>query len=424
MLFVLAAALATAISAGLAYRGVRTALESEFESRLEHLAAAAQITANDVHEIRLLGDDANAYLDVQTQLNTLRAATSVENVSLIDSTTVARFDAESRLHEGVRSALDSLAHSALARALAGRPAVSPPYDRDGVTLRAAFAPVRNPAGSVAGVVAVEARPAYLRTLDELRGRLGGIALGTVLAIALLALLLARQALSAARLERRLSRAENLAAMGRLTATLAHEIKNPLAIIRGSAQRLQKLDPESQRMAEFVIEESDRLSRTVGRYLQFARGEDPALETGDAVRTLEATLDLLEGEAGARGIAVERVGAFPAVARVGLDSESLKQLYLNLALNALEAMGKGGRLRVGCAERAGRIEVTFADDGPGMPREVLEKAGSPFFTTKVTGSGLGLFLARRLARSAGGSLEIVSPPGGGTTCTIRLPRRKD
>src|SRR5207253_178711 len=137
ILFVFAAALATAISAGLAYRGVRTALESEFESRLEHLAAAAQLTAGDVREIRLLGEDANAYLDVQTQLNTLRAATSVENVSLIDSAAVARFDAESRLREGVRSPLDSLAHPALARALAGRASVSPPYERDGVVLRAA-----------------------------------------------------------------------------------------------------------------------------------------------------------------------------------------------------------------------------------------------------------------------------------------------
>jgi signal transduction histidine kinase len=427
VLFVFAAAAAIAISAALAYRGVRIALESDLAGQLVHLAGVPQVTAGDVREIRLLGDEANAYLDVQTQLSTLRAATAVKNVSLTDSAGVVLFDAESRTREGETSPLDSVAPRTFAAARGGATGVSPPYTRDGVTLRAGYAPILSErrGGHPVGFIAVEAQPSYLRTLDELQSRLVAIALVTVLAIGLLALLLARQALSAARLERRLSRAENLAAMGRLTATLAHEIKNPLAIIRGSAARLEKLDPEAQRMAGFVIEESDRLSRTVARYLQFARGEeDPAAETGDAVRTLEATLDLLEGEARARGIAVERVGAFPAAARVGLDNESLKQLYLNLALNALEAMGKGGRLRIGCAERGGKVEVTFADDGPGMAPEVLEKAGNPFFTTKAGGSGLGLFLARRLARSAGGELTIRSPEGGGVTCQVRLPRRKD
>ena len=109
--------------------------------------------------------------------------------------------------------------------------------------------------------------------------------------------------------------------------------------------------------------------------------------------------------------------------MALDNESLKQLYLNLMLNALEAMGKGGTLRVGAAERGGRLEVSVADSGPGMPPEVLKRVGSPFYSTKSTGSGLGLFLARRLAQSAGGELKITSEPGRGTTCTVRMPKRR-
>jgi signal transduction histidine kinase len=291
-------------------------------------------------------------------------------------------------------------------------------------LRAGFAPVRDETGRVLGAVAVELSPAYLPVVARLGRTLLLIAVATMLAVLLLAAIVVRGAWSAARLERRLSRAQNLAAMGRLTATLAHEIKNPLAIIRGSAQRLGRLEPEARRMADFVVEETDRLSRTVARYLDFARGSDVGgvAETGDAAVALDATLDLLEGELRAREVTLERTGRLET-APVALDEESLKQLYLNLILNALEAMPQGGHLAVRLAERAGRIEVGIADDGAGIPAGTLKRLGSPFFTTRATGSGLGLFLVQRLAESAGGELKIQSEVGRGTTCTVRFPMKR-
>jgi signal transduction histidine kinase len=109
--------------------------------------------------------------------------------------------------------------------------------------------------------------------------------------------------------------------------------------------------------------------------------------------------------------------------VRLDSESLRQVYLNLLLNALEAMPEGGRLEVAVAEARGQVEVTIADSGAGIPAETLRGLGQPFATTKAQGSGLGLFLTRRLLESAGGSLEIESAVGKGTRCTVRLPRSR-
>jgi signal transduction histidine kinase len=97
--------------------------------------------------------------------------------------------------------------------------------------------------------------------------------------------------------------------------------------------------------------------------------------------------------------------------------------LNLILNALEAMPDGGTLTLGIAEHGGRIEVTLSDTGSGIPEDALKRLGSPFFTTKARGSGLGLFLTRRLVQSAGGELEIRSEVGRGTTCQVRWPRRK-
>jgi two-component system sporulation sensor kinase A len=177
------------------------------------------------------------------------------------------------------------------------------------------------------------------------------------------------------------------------------------------------------MADFVIEESDRLSRTVARYLQFAKGGDEMAEEGDALAALEQTLALLEGELRARHVVLERKGAGRGTAAVSLDNESLKQVYLNLILNALEAMPEGGRLTIEESAAPGRFAVAIRDEGAGMPRDVVERLGHPFFTTKAQGSGLGLFLTRRLVQTAGGELEIDSEVGRGTTCTVRLPLKR-
>jgi signal transduction histidine kinase len=288
---------------------------------------------------------------------------------------------------------------------------------------------------VLGVVVIEAQASYLAPLADLSRRLTVTALIALLAIVVLAALFVRAASSTVQLERRLSRAENLAAMGQLTATLAHEIKNPLAIIRGSAERLGKLEPEARRMADFVVEETDRLANTVNRYLQFARSSGGG-GTGEALAMLDQTLSLLEGELSARRVKLERSAGAGAGARsaagtvgpssgasVGLDNESLKQVYLNLILNALEAMPDGGTLKIDSSERGSAIEISIADTGKGIPEADLARIGDPFFTTKTKGSGLGLFLTRRLVQSAGGQLEIRSEPGSGTTCVIRWPRQK-
>jgi two-component system NtrC family sensor kinase len=195
------------------------------------------------------------------------------------------------------------------------------------------------------------------------------------------------------------------------------------VIRGSAQRLGRLDPEARRMADYVVEEADRLAATVGRYLQFARFEPETSGNGDAVAALEATLDLLEGELRERRVTLARAPGGPAAAPVPLDNDGLKQVWLNLILNALDAMPDGGTLSVTARERAGRCEIAIADTGAGMPPEVLARLGEPFQTTKARGSGLGLFLTQRLVRSAGGTLEVESRPGQGTTCTVRFPARR-
>lgn len=404
---------------------MRAALTTEFERRLERVAstAASQIDPASIGEASGRADEGAGYLGIQVQLVTLRSVTGVEDASVIDRNRIVVVDARAPdALEGSPSPIDTVARAALTRALGGSFAVSEPYRRRGLVLRAGLAPVRDSSG-VAGLVAIEAAAAYLPVISGLARTLAAIALVSVAAIAVLAGFMVRAAVSAGRLERRLSRSENLAAMGRLTATLAHEIKNPLAIIRGSAERLKRLEPEAQRMADFVIEESDRLSRTVARYLQFARGGPESGDSGDAMAALHATLDLLEGELASRRVALERPESAPASVPVTLDSESLKQVYLNLMLNAMEAMPEGGRIRIAVDERPHRIEVSIADEGPGIPPEVIARLGSPFVSTKAQGSGLGLFLTHRLVKAGGGDLVIERGAERGTVCRVRLPRSK-
>jgi len=429
------AALAVASLSWLSYRSVRTGYQTEFARRLEGMAAtgASQVRAADVDDATRLGQEGVGYLTLQVLIQQLCATPGTANASLLDVRRYALYDCRGDEWQGQRSMLDSLAHPALAQALAGETAVSPPFVFSGLPRQVAFAPVRGDSSGapVVAVVAVEAVPGYRDALAQLGQRLLLVTVLITLTLLVLAIIMARRALAAARLERRLSRAENLAAMGRLTATLAHEIKNPLAIIRASARRLEKLEPEARKMSEYVVEEVDRLSATVTRYLQFAKGEDLPEGSGDARSALDATLALLEGECQARRVTVERIGlaplapgAWPETAPVRLDPESLKQVFLNLLLNALDAMADGGALTVALAERGADYEIAIADTGPGIPPDTLRRLGDPFVTTKAQGSGLGLFLTRRLVRSAGGTLDIESVVGRGTTCRVRLPRRRE
>jgi len=418
--FAVAAVAVTVGTAFVAYRGVRGAFERESADRLRRLAelAASQLAAADLDDASELGSAGTGLLNLQAQLDALAAASGLANVAVLDDSGRVLYDVREGLVEpGEPSAYDSLARVSLARARAGAPVALPAFRRDERETRAAAVPVPGLPGAV---LVTEAAPGWGGQLARLRRDLALLAAVSVLAIGALAGLVLRASASQLALERRLSRSENLAAMGRMTATLAHEIKNPLAIIRGSAKRLARLEPEARAMADSVVEEVDRLSATVNRYLQFARGGAPGPGAGgDALATLAATLDLLTEEFRARGVTLVRAGEAGA-APVALDDASLKQVWLNLVQNAVEALAEGGRIEVSWTRLERRLRVVVADDGPGVPDEVRARLGEPFFTTRAQGTGLGLYLSRQLVQGAGGSLELSSGPGPGTRVTVELP----
>lgn len=230
--------------------------------------------------------------------------------------------------------------------------------------------------------------------------------------------------SAALEEERLQRAEKLAAVGELAAAIAHEIRNPLTIVAGSIQ----LIPQKLHDKEFLInssrilgEELARVNRTVEALLNFARFSKPRWATLDINQVTERAVDVIRAYARASSVVIrERYWSQPLI--IEGDPEHLQQAFLNIMLNALQAMPSGGELRVTTEQKPGSsyVQVCFEDTGVGIPEEEQEKIFDMFYSTKKGGTGLGLPLVQRIIDEHKGFIELRSKPGVGTCFTVNLP----
>lgn len=228
------------------------------------------------------------------------------------------------------------------------------------------------------------------------------------------------------LEAQVKRAERLAMLGELAASVAHEVRNPLAIIRGYAECLPQ-DVESpealQESVDTILREVDRLNRVIASVLAFARPARIEAREIDLNAELRRVLEPLRPQAEAQRVTIEFApGPLPPVMA---DVEMLEQVFLNLAINALQAMPDGGRLH--CATAAlpdGRVSVRFVDTGTGIAPELQDKIFQPFFTTKRKGTGLGLAISARIVEEHGGRIQAAPAEGGGTVFTLELPVRAD
>jgi two-component system sensor histidine kinase PilS (NtrC family) len=264
------------------------------------------------------------------------------------------------------------------------------------------------------------------TADGLRLRLGySIAPLHDEAGATTGLILTFQDLTQVRaLEETQRRQDRLAAVGRVAAGIAHEIRNPLAAMRGSIQVLRsEIDGDSAHaeLMEIILRESDRLNGIITDFLTYARPRQVSLAETDLRESLRETFTLLRHSPETRPdhVIEEDYPADPV--RVNADSAGLRQVFWNLARNALQAMPEGGTLRVELQRtEAGRVRVTFADTGQGMPPEQVERLFEPFSSSRTGGTGLGLSIAYQIVRDHGGTINVRSREGHGTTIIIELP----
>jgi two-component system sensor kinase FixL len=223
-----------------------------------------------------------------------------------------------------------------------------------------------------------------------------------------------------RMEEEMREQAALARLGEMAAVIAHEVKNPLAGIRGAIQifgsRMAQ-DTASAPIVKEIISRIDSLDQMIKDLLLFARPPKPRRAPTDVVPLVTITASLLTRDPSLRDVEVEVDGSAPPVPA---DAEMLKIVFQNLLINSAHAMKGRGRIRVAVTAVDTSCQIAFIDAGPGIPPEVREKIFTPFFTTKSRGSGLGLPTAKRLIEAHNGQIAVDCPPGGGTTVVVRLP----
>jgi signal transduction histidine kinase len=240
--------------------------------------------------------------------------------------------------------------------------------------------------------------------------------------------------------RKMYRADRLATLGQLAAGAAHEIRNPLTSIRSTIQYLQKTitDAAKKELVVGLIQEVDRINEIIEGLLSFSKPTRPETEQVNLDSLLEQTLTLIATSAKKRKIEVDY--KFDATEKqLEADPSQLKQVFLNIMMNAMQAMDDGGNLQilVESSRKDGQLSpegqkrflITFKDSGEGIPKENLEHVFDPFFTTKKDGTGLGLSISYGIIQQHGGDIEIESltreekPDNSGTYVTITLPIKR-
>ena len=229
----------------------------------------------------------------------------------------------------------------------------------------------------------------------------------------------------------MQRADRLASLGTLTAALAHEIRNPLVAIKTFTQLLpERFDDEEFRnhFLHIVSGEVDRISTLINELLEFARPSDPKVEAEDIHTILDSIILLVSSGTKKKQIHINKDFP-PNLPPVPIDREQMKQVFLNILINAIEATAESGKICVKTrpyikSNGVPYIQIEFTDTGCGIPPEYLESIFNPFFTTKHTGSGLGLSISNQIVQEHKGYIDVESQPNNGSTFYVNLPLHRD
>jgi len=227
------------------------------------------------------------------------------------------------------------------------------------------------------------------------------------------------------LKEHIRRQDRLAALGELSAGIAHEIRNPLGVIKGAAgilnKGLQGQEPKFGELSSMILEEVDRLNKVIQNFLEFARPMPPVGKPHNINDLIQSTLQIASLQIKQQGVRVlERLS--PDLPTVMVDEQQIHQVFLNLILNALQAVDPGDTIEISSVylEKEGQIQVVFSDTGMGIPEENIDKVFNPFFTTKEEGTGLGLSVVSKIMENHHGKIFLTSRTGQGTRFTLIFP----
>jgi signal transduction histidine kinase len=408
------------------YRTTERMLEHSLAGRLVSVARSTSANIGPGETDSLVSGDVESFSRLLSNLGRIAALDSLSELFILDpsySVLVSSSPTSDSVY--FLAELNSPYLDSLIFGLADGIMTTPTYKTGDLYLKSAFAPLKGTSGSIEAILGVEANVDYFRSLSDLKRNLtyatafsliGGFLLGGLF-------LLLQRRLNLA--EERLFLGQTHAYLGRMVAVVAHEVRNPLMIIRASAERLVKKTGAEE--AHYMVEETDRLNDIVSGYLDFARSQGSLLTTDQP-----EPINLAEFLDGIRRHIEQRFdgqvqwidsAASPLLTIVG-HRRSLRQVIFNLLLNGAESCQVAGKpvlLGLSYAEHGDRCVITVSDRGPGIPKKELKKLFTPFFTTKQSGSGLGLYLSRRIVLEMNGDIRVESRIGTGTDLCIELPK---
>lgn len=220
---------------------------------------------------------------------------------------------------------------------------------------------------------------------------------------------------------RLAQADKLASLGQLAAAIAHEVRNPLGVIRSAAQSATEAgdEHERQRAAQFIVSEADRLNAVVGSVLAFAKPLQVQRRPAVVNDVIERAIALVRGDLAAKQLRL-RPQTQPVMPPLEADPDLLTQALLGLLNNAIQASGSGGAIDVVARAEGDAVCIDVSDTGPGIPDDLRSRVFEPFFTTRSQGTGLGLAIVRQIVEAHRGSVALRKAESGGACFTMRLP----
>lgn len=407
------------------YREIRGNLDREFGFRLRSIASL--VSANIGGGYRLDYSDIGIPRlkipeEAETALLNIKSGYDLSNIMIIREDGKVMYSLEGSIIPPGEDYLNwSMDYREIVTALEGEAASTELIRTQyGSYMKAGYAPLDGPGERSAYAVAVEASPSFLKSMELWRTSLLITSLFLAGGILLSVILILKSTDSLIKARESLMRSETLAAMGRMTAVITHEIRNPLFIIRSSAENLKESHPEhSAEIDEFIIDEVDRLDRTLTEYLSFSRGEKNERKRTDLAMLLHRSIKSTEKALGNKKIEIRADHLHSPAPFIG-DEKKILQAFMNIMVNSIQSMEGGGTIQVSLERMPDLYRITFSDEGPGIPENEQARVFEPFYTTRATGSGLGLSVVKDCAEAHGGSVELSSRPGSGTVVTISIP----
>ena len=358
-------------------------------------------------------------------LAVIKEENNLESLMLIDHNLLVLMDTNQQFRPGQKFAGLAIDKEEIDQAALGESATSSLSRNRKNPFKRAYVAIKDHTGELLCVLRLEASRDYSKEVALMQHLIYRNTLFVSALLVLIAFILYRLMKSLIKAEEAVAASDRFKSLGTLAGGIAHELRNPLGIIRVTAESLQSEVKNTQELSDMtkdIIEETDRLNTLVNQFLQFAKpGSAASSEGADLIDVLSSLVKWIEKSLEQKKITIALLHN-DKQCNVNMDERSVRQVFLNLLLNAKEAIKDSGEIAIAVSQRKNRAIVEVSDSGSGIHPRALKNVFDPFFTTKPAGTGLGLSITRNIIEHFGGKIEIRSEEGKGTTVTVTLPER--